>query len=340
MCIRDSIPIIKDGVALGTVQISAQPADELDELWQSADKIIEYGAALILAMFVLNSLVIRWSLAPVTALKESIAKMEQGQYAAVVPETGTPELGSIGTSLNRLAGALTKAREENHGLTRQIIRIQEEERKSLARDLHDEIGANLFVLRTKAALLCKKLDNPAPNLERIETMSKEVVDEIERLQQTNRRILQSLTPPALMELGLKGALEALVAMWRTHRPSIALTCTISGDTLLLDDTLKITVYRIVQEALTNAYRHADPAAINAAIDISEADPASAASVAIRVSDDGSGMLPEVSEGFGINSMRNRARALAGTFEISSVPACGVTITAVLPITSAPSSRFC
>jgi signal transduction histidine kinase len=141
-------------------------------------------------------------------------------------------------------------------------------------------------------------------------------------------IIRQLRPSALDHLGLSDALEDWVSTWRERNPEVGCELSLSGDLSNLGETVNITVYRIIQECLTNVVRHA--AATRARIEVRREGDA----VEVTVRDNGKG-LPERSESesarFGLMGMRERVQALNGVFGIDSKPGEGVSVRARLPL---------
>ena len=126
------------------------------------------------------------------------------------------------------------------------------ERQVIAHELHDEFGPHLFALRASAAVLGRKLGDDPPS----RAAASAIEAQVEALQAQNRRILADLRPAALEELGLAEALEALVAHWRRAEPRVAVTLDVDPRVETMSDRASLMAYRFVQEAMTNAFRHA------------------------------------------------------------------------------------
>ena len=142
-----------------------------------------------------------------------------------------------------------------------------------------------------------------------------------------RSMLQRLRPPELTELGVKGAVTELFNDWVIRHPHHHATLLIEGDFNQLDETRQLTLYRIVQECLTNISRHAG--AENVQVDVNL--QCNHDSVYISVNDNGNGYHPELSNnGYGLTGMRERVEALSGSFDIATGPGKGVALSASFP----------
>ena len=150
------------------------------------------------------------------------------------------------------------------------------------------------------------------------------------MQQSNRRVLERLRPVGLAELGLRQALGALLRLWRESRPGVVVEAEISPDLGETGETVDLTIYRTVQEALTNAFRHANASHVNVSVEPVEVDATVGRSGArVRVSDDGCGLRADHKLGLGLTGMRERILALGGSLTVAS-GGSGVTVEAVIP----------
>ncbi len=325
------IPVEARGEFIDTIVITPRPSDEFSELLEAIFRIFEWGIIISAITLVLTWFIVNRSLRPIRALRDAMRRMSDGEFNLRVPEVGPPEIKSICGSLNLLAAALQKTRSENQQLTSNMIMIQDQERRDIARELHDELGPYLFSIRTDASLLNRDLEKSEPDIARAKRLNSQIIGHIDLLQQTNRRVLERLTPPGLSELGLSGALRAMIEMWRRNKGDVVLTLSLHGSVDGLDDTTKLTIYRIVQECLTNAFRHSGASLIT--VDINSADPeATTASniVEVTVRDNGRGLRVSTSDGFGLRAMRERVSALSGSFVLSAQRAGGTTICVNIP----------
>jgi two-component system sensor histidine kinase UhpB len=161
-----------------------------------------------------------------------------------------------------------------------------------------------------------------------------MMEQINALQQFNRRVLERLRPVGLAELGLRQALESLSRLWRESRPDVKIETTISPSLGVTGETADLTIYRIVQEALTNVFRHAGATSVNVVIEpVEQAGHDGRGCARVRVSDNGRGMAPGQKLGFGLVGMRERILALGGTLSVVSSDG-GLTVEALVPTTAA------
>jgi two-component system, NarL family, sensor histidine kinase UhpB len=143
-------------------------------------------------------------------------------------------------------------------------------------------------------------------------------------------VLERLRPVGLAEFGLREAIGALRRLWREAHPEITIETAISPSLGKTGETADLTIYRIVQEALTNVFRHADATRIDVTVEpLDVPAPGRRGSVLVRVRDNGSGLLRDHKLGHGLVGMRERAMALGGTVTVTSADG-GVTVEAVVP----------
>jgi len=217
---------------------------------------------------------------------------------------------------------------QNHKLTQQLITLQEAERKSLARDLHDEFGQCLTAIQTDASVILKHAKNKYPELHAsasaISDLSRHLMDLVNGL-------LQKLRPGVLDELGLVLALRDLVDSAQVRFGNIAFTLNIRNVADLskenVSETESLVTYRLVQECLTNISRHAQATMVE--INVRTQAKTSKLGITVEVSDNGKGFEPNKAEsssflGFGLLGMRERVEGLGGDFTIDSSPNTGAT----------------
>lgn len=328
-----SVPVLVHGKP-GSLVITSHPNDEIAEIWDAIVTQLEVGSAIALVLFLVMMTVVGRALAPLEALAQTMAELEGGRYAARVAPGGAPELAAICTKLNHLAATLGEAVEDKRRLAERAVSLQDVERKEIARELHDEFGPYLFSLRAHASALAKLADGRAPSADAVRKHGSALLTQINALQQFTRRVLERLRPVGLAELGLGQALESLSRLWRESHPDVTIETTISPALGVVGETADLTIYRVVQEALTNAFRHAGATTINVVIEPAEQPGRDGRRYArVVVSDNGCGMEPGQKLGFGLVGMRERILALGGTLNVASGEG-GVTVEALVPTAAA------
>ncbi|WP_219678762.1 histidine kinase [Bradyrhizobium canariense] len=328
-----SVPVSIHGKP-GSLLITSHPDDEIAEIWDAIVTQLEVGSVIALALFLVMMNVVGRALAPLQSLADMMAELEDGRYQARVAPGGAPELAAICTKLNHLAATLSDAIEDKRRLAERTVSLQDVERKEIARELHDEFGPYLFSLRAHASALAKQADGRAPNAEAVRKHGSAMLEQINALQQFNRRVLERLRPVGLAELGLRQALESLSRLWRESHPDVAIETVISPALGVTGETADLTIYRIVQEALTNVFRHAGATSVNVVIEpVAQAASDGRSGARVRISDNGRGMEPGQKLGFGLVGMRERILALGGTLNVVSGDG-GLTVEALVPTAAA------
>jgi two-component system sensor histidine kinase UhpB len=192
-------------------------------------------------------------------------------------------------------------------LIRKMVSIQDDERRDIARELHDELGPLLFAIRANVIAM---VDSGALDQEKSDSPAQKVLQSVEALQSTNRRILDRLRPMHIEELGLQASIQKLLRGVRSQAPSIDVVFQIDPALEAVDGVVAQTVYRVLQEGITNVLRHAEADQMRLMATISDGQ------VLMEISDNGIGMAADAAFGRGLTGMRERVRALGGTFELS------------------------
>lgn len=229
------------------------------------------------------------------------------------------------TELQRRVAAESKLAEtlqENRRLSLSHVRMQEDERKQLARELHDELGQHLNAIKIDAVAIRNWSEGCMPQ---VHAAARSIVQAGDRVQNVIRDMLQRLRPVGLDELGLAAALEHLVGHWRARHPALRAELSVAGSADSLGERENITVYRLVQEGLTNVVKHARAGVVRITL------ACNAQGIALSVADDGAGANDWMrAAGLGLKGMRERVEALGGSLHIESAPGAGFLIRAVLP----------
>jgi two-component system, NarL family, sensor histidine kinase UhpB len=326
------VPIAVNGRSLGSLVITSHPTDEIAEIWDGIATQIEIGSAIALALFLITMTVVNRALEPIKSLADAMGAIEAGRYDTRVTPSGSPELAAICRKLNDLASVLETTVEDKRHLAERVVSLQDAERKEIARDLHDEFGPYLFALRAHTSSLTRLADNPEPDLGALRTHIGAMFEQVNALQRFNRRVLERLRPVGLAELGLADALEALLRLWRETHPGVVIQTSISPSLGTRGETAELTIYRIIQEALTNVFRHAGATRVDIAVEPAApgrtgTDDADAIRVSVR--DNGAGLPADHKQGFGMLGMRERVLALGGSMTVVST-SHGVTVEALVP----------
>ncbi|GIO44714.1 sensor histidine kinase [Paenibacillus apis] len=237
-----------------------------------------------------------------------------------------PVLGPL--NIIRLQAVEKNRQEEQHRIaqmiTHSILSAQENERKRISRELHDGIGQSLYSILIQTEVLKGQLEEPVntPADESIDSLQESIRHTIEDI----RDLSVELRPSALDDIGLVAALRNYVKLYG-QKFGIQVLFSIDGDSGRLPAGHEIALYRIVQEALTNAAKYSHTEVVNVGLKLLP----EAAELLIRDHGVGFELTTELRQGVGLYSMEERVKILGGEFEIESVPGQGTTIQVRVPI---------
>jgi len=208
----------------------------------------------------------------------------------------------------------TRARQQED-ILRNTISAQEKERKRIAQDLHDEVGAMLSVVKLNVGRIEKKSEQSVAK--DLATETKAYLDEV--ITQV-RRISRALLPPSLEKLGLYFAIEEL-SNWVNKSQQLKIICWKSGEQFRFDTKKELAVFRIVQELLNNAIKHSEAGIININARFSPKN-----NLMISVTDNGKGfvMNDKMNSGLGLKNLESRSQIMDAKFKMKSVPGKGTT----------------
>jgi len=289
---------------VGDIVYAPDLAAELYEKWIGFLALVLSAFALMLLTSTIAYFTAGNVLNALRSLAEGLTRMRKGDYEHLVAASGPPEIRKSSEEANELARTLSRLSQDNRNLLRKIVSLQDDERRDIARDLHDELGPLLFGIRANAVAL----QDGAPQDEKLDASVKAMVGSVEALQLANRRILDRLRPLHIRELGLEKSVQTLLQYARSQAPGLQLSLRIDPRLDGVDGLLSQTVYRVIQEGITNVLRHANAGAVSVEAMIEGTD------VTVEICDDGVGFTPDQAFGRGLTGMHERVRALSGTFE--------------------------
>lgn len=269
-------------------------------------------------------------------LSNAAAQVEAGDYSVTVPTETNDEVGKTALAFNRMVAEVSshtqqlkkeesRSRElllENRQLIHTSLEIQEEERKHLARELHDELGQCLTAIQADAELI---RDLSSEN-KTIQTSATAIMDVSSRVYDVVHSMMHRLRPSILDNLGLVEALKDEIEAWKKRHLDTQCEFIYAGELSDLGERNNISLYRMVQECLTNISKHA------AAKKVTIALKNTASEVSLKITDDGKGFdMHSVNTGLGLIGMRERVSSLNGQLDIQAALNKGVTITITIPV---------
>lgn len=250
-------------------------------------------------------------------------------YKAVALRDDNDELVGV-VGIGRDISALRRSEErtrqlllQNRNLTQRLFKVQEASRRRLAQELHDELGQWLTAIQAEAAAIQSRNDN---HDETIQSGAEAISNLTIRMHQAMRGIIRELRPGLLDELGLEDSLNELISMTQDYHPDTVYSLDYEQGLATLADYLNTTIYRIVQESLTNINKHAEASEVLVELRAHEGG------VLLTIDDDGKGIASQkVGMGFGLAGIRERALSANGRFELQSSELGGVRIYVALPL---------
>lgn len=346
---------------LGAVRVtmSATPA-----LKKQTGRFYVEAALALLALFVsalLGHFLARSLNSPLRKSMNALHEIELGNYSLHLPISAGGEIGQLQESINKMAislleskqhleekvqartveltisrNAALKADAEKRRLIQQIQTIIEEERKSIAIEIHDELNASLIAARLDSQRILHLLDKTSvPNelLQRdheIQAKARAIIKTLLDLYANGRKLVRRLRPEVLELLGLEGALDEMLRHYQSEQCRFALQ--MEGDFSCLTQSMSISIYRIVQEALSNIIKHAQASDVTISLQL----PQSVHELRLELKDNGIGFdATEPVTGVGLMGMRERVLALDGTIHIDSTNQHGTSIVIRIPISNGP-----
>ncbi len=324
-------------LAQGRLLLRSDPSRAILDGWDDFKPML----LTVLAGFILgNALVfvlVGRAMRPLQKVVMGLQAMEGGSYGTRLPAMHGKEAKVMGEAFNAMAqsvqdgiAAQTQAREatlalaQNRELTQVIQTRIEEVRGQIARELHDELGQQVTAIKSLGqamALRAKGVDAHTENAARM------VIESADAIYEEVHQLVSQLRPLALDRFGLQDALQDLEEDARSRHPDTRIDLHLHTPLEDMESSLATATYRIVQESLNNALRHAQASQIT--ILLSALDQ----QLHIDVSDNGMGATPDWADSgqFGVIGMRERAQGLGGSFRFESLQPSGVRVWAVLPL---------
>ncbi|MFA5958196.1 sensor histidine kinase [Hyphomicrobium sp.] len=308
--------------------LSAAEPDAAQRLsWHQVSIVVGVAMAMAAAIAVLATLMIGHALIPARTIIDGLRKLKQGDLGWRLPRFRTVEFNLIAGAVNNLSEELARTNAARVALTARLFQVQEEERRALARDLHDEFGQCL----TATAALAASIEAGAPpDREDLADEARAIGRAQKRMMDNLRSALVRLRSQDIDEIGLEASLRQLVSEHNTRPASDAVfRLNVIGKLAALPKQAAIDIYRIAQECLTNAVKHGTPTEVRLSVERRMSD---SETIALTVEDDGGGDATRVNgdQGHGILGIRERIAALGGSLSIGKA-ANGVRVAAIIPV---------
>jgi len=284
-----------------------EPASDIAALWKASSSAVGLFAGAAAIALALIHWVIGRALTPLAALSRGLGTIGAGGHGERVREEGPPELLGLQRGFNAMAERLAEIDARNRALEAQLLTIQDEERAEIARDLHDEIGPHLFAVALDAEMIGRSLGEGQACL--IPEQVRSIQSAVSYMQRQVRELIARLRPTRAAELGLEAALGDVLAFWQSRQPELMFDLALDGADAFVPDPLRDVIYRIVQEGVANALKHADTSRISVAV------TQTSAGIEVKVANVGATRPATQAAGLGLASMRERVQAAGGILRI-------------------------
>ena len=319
----------------GDAVVTVDPGHLIAQAWRETTRLLAVVAITLVCLCVLIYLALARALRPTQVIRAGLARLAANDFTTRLPPFDLAELSSIPDVFNHLAESLDLALRQRNALTQQLIAVQDEERRHLARELHDEFGQCLAAISAVATSVGQTARQECPTLlpecQSIARIAAVMMDAL-------RGTLVRLRPPDVDEFGLASSFEGLVAGWNGRsrgrtRFDIELC---GGNFESLPSTFGASLYRIAQEAITNAAKHAEATRVTLRLQRHQSRAAASnldgSAIELTVEDDGKGSSIDVAakSGMGLLGMRERVAELGGRLSFETRSPAGLVLRAIIP----------
>jgi two-component system sensor histidine kinase UhpB len=329
-----TLPVQRPNGEHVTVMLEPNPQPEISEAINSAWLQVALFSLLVMVLVMALALSVRHALSPLNEILSGIARIEGGDYGDPIPSSDTRELNQIGQALNHLSAALTEQLAKQRDLLHRLQDVQEDERRQLAHDLHDEFGQLLTAIQVDASYLVKQSQGQSA----LQDCARAMYDNSSSILSQLKSLLAQLRPYGLQgdeehRIALEQALRELIRQ-RQARGDAELSYQLQVDLygVELPQRLSVAAYRIIQEALTNVLRHAKASlvVIDVRVDASEQ------CLLLSITDNGKGLpqseLPNAPvKGLGLVGIKERVLANRGSLTMGRAESKGLEIKVSFPL---------
>jgi two-component system sensor histidine kinase UhpB len=319
----------------GVLEIDSDPESAIRDGWDDAVHMFQFGTVIFVLGNVLVFWLVRRATLPFTRIARGLDEVQRGAWRTRMPTYWHAEAGTIARAFNRM----TKTIEDNLNARQEAIeatlRLEqsreladtvrariEDERREIARELHDETGQSVTAIKSLALALVRRQESD----DTTRATAQLIAVTAGKLYVAMHGMIPRLRPLTLDALGLADALREQVGEWRRQHPAVEIALELD-ELPQVGDTATVTVYRIVQESVTNALRHADAARIEIAL------VADANALRVKIADNGIGLPPDWQQAgrYGLRGIVERVQALGGAVRIGNRTPRGALIDAEIPL---------
>jgi two-component system sensor histidine kinase UhpB len=320
------------GNRYGSVVVTSAAEAVAARVWEKLEYPLLLAFLTVVSLSALVYVALARALAPTREVIDGLNRLAAGDFAHRLPAFKLAELTRIAEVANQLAATIETTLEERAELSKRLMNTQEDERRNLARELHDEFGQNLAAAAALAASIERTAEEECPQL----------IAEARSLKQISatmmtalRGTLLRLRPADFDRFGLIESLRQLVDTWSVSRRRHTRFELDAPPDIALPDTAAIHIFRIAQEGLTNAAKHAGASNVRlsvAPVALTGACETGAIGIRLVIEDDGSGRTAaDANSGRGLINMRERVAALGGSISFDDDGGSGLKVQVVVPI---------
>ena len=336
-----------------SVSIGAPASEALSPVRSMQLQFIIFGSSSLVLALLLSWGMARSVVKPLRQLTDAAKNISQGDLSRPVPNLGADEIGTLSASFDSMRVALKDSLEQiqtwnkeleskveertrqlakeeaaHEELLRKVLTIQEEERKRIARELHDDTSQSLVSLLMRMDAISAV---PAGNSDKVQSMLQDVKNLAVKTIDNVHKMIFDLRPSVLDDLGLLSAIRWYAGN-RLEPLGIETRVEVTGEERKLSPQVEIALFRIVQEAFNNIAKHAEAHSVLLSIEFKEAG------VIIEIEDDGKGfdpaavsLIPDKAQGVGLLGMKERAALFDGTVRVESQPGKGTRVMVEVPL---------
>jgi two-component system sensor histidine kinase UhpB len=322
----------------GMLEMRANASRAALDAWDSFVVLLSGALLMLLALNLLVAWVLDHTTRPFGRIVEAIGAVEGGRFDTALPPLPGREAGSIAAAFNRMVARLREQRETEQRAMRAEAQLSdsrelaawvdhhvEQERRTIARELHDELGQSVTAMRSLALSIAQRSEGRDADAAQAARL---IADEASRLYDAMHGLIPRLTPLVLDRFGLPDALADLVERTRRSHPQVTVALQRDGAEAPLAPDAALALYRAAQEGITNALRHGGAQTITLALRREGGE------LALDVTDDGSGLAPDWQQRpghHGLRWMAERLATLRGRFALAAAEPRGVRLTVAVPL---------
>ena len=338
-----SPPAIEQAIELpdGRLVVRSNASRAVLDAWEEFLHLLLAAGGLLLAVNLLVFWLVGRSVKPFGQIVAALNRLEAGQFDVSLRPLPGREAATIGAAFNRMVGVLRenidnerraaiaeRQLSDNRELTRWIEHHVEQERKLIARELHDEFGQSVTAIRSMALSIATRSHGRDDTAEQAARL---IAEESSRLYDAMHGLIPRLAPLVLDTFGLAEALGDLAERTRRSQPGVQIELEVDLGTARLSTDAALALYRAAQEGITNALRHGGASHLHLAV---RAEPGSAPTVHLSLRDDGQGLAPDWSQRsghYGLRWLTERVEALQGRLRLEPAEPTGVQLQVWLPL---------